>query len=38
MAHKNQTAKIAHVTVIKAGVKTFDSAASGGTQVTIHYQ
>lgn len=38
MAHKNQTAKISHVTVIKAGVKTFDSAASGGTQVTIHYQ
>jgi hypothetical protein len=38
LAHKNQTSKISHVTVTKAGTQAFDSDASGGTQVTIHYQ
>jgi hypothetical protein len=38
LAHKNQTEKIAHVTVIKEGVEAFDSAASGGTKIVISYQ
>ena len=39
MAHKNQSQKISHVTVMKAGVKAFDSNASGGgTKVAISYQ
>jgi hypothetical protein len=38
LAHKNQNAKISHVTVTKAGVTAFDSAASGGTKIVISYQ
>ena len=38
LSHKNPNAKISHVTVIKAGTQAFDSAASGGTKITIHYQ
>jgi hypothetical protein len=38
LSHKNQTAKISHVTVQQAGKTVFDSAASGGTKVTIHYR
>jgi hypothetical protein len=38
LAHKNQNAKISHVTVTKDGVQAFDSAASGGTKVVISYQ
>jgi hypothetical protein len=38
MAHKNQNAKISHITVTRAGATAFDSAASGGTKITIHYQ
>jgi hypothetical protein len=38
LAHKNQNAKISHVTVTKQGVKVFDSDASGGTKVVIDYQ
>lgn len=38
LAHKNQNAKISHVTVTKAGVKAFDSDASGGTKIVISYQ
>ena len=38
LSHKNQNVKISHVTVQQAGKTVFDSAASGGTKVTIHYQ
>jgi len=38
LAHKNQNSKISHVTVTRAGTKVFDSDASRGTKVTIHYQ
>jgi hypothetical protein len=39
MVHKNQKAKIAHVTVSMSGVKLIDQAASGGgTKVVISYQ
>lgn len=38
LAHKNQNAKISHVTVTKQGVTVFDSDASGGTKVVIDYQ
>ena len=38
LAHKNQDAKISHVTVTQAGAKAFDSDASGGTKIVISYQ
>jgi len=38
LAHKNQSAKISHVTVTRAGVKAFDADAAGGTKVVISYQ
>jgi hypothetical protein len=38
LVHKNQNGKISHVTVKKGGVNAFDSAATRGTQVVIHYQ
>lgn len=38
LVHKNQDAKISHVTVTKAGAPAFDSNASGGTKITISYQ
>ena len=38
LAHKNQNAKISHVTVMKAGARAFDANASGGTKITISYQ
>ena len=38
LVHKNQNAKISHVTVMKGGVKAFDSAASGSTKIVIHYE
>jgi len=39
MAHKDQSHKISHVTVTRAGVKAFDSDASGGgTKVVISYE
>ena len=38
LAHKNQSAKISHVTVTKAGVKAIDADASGGTKIVISYQ
>jgi hypothetical protein len=38
MAHKNQSQKISHVTVTKAGVKAFDADAHGGTKIVISYQ
>jgi len=38
LAHKNQSEKISHVTVIKEGVQAFDSAAAGGTKIVISYQ
>jgi hypothetical protein len=38
LAHRNQNVKISHVTVSRAGVKVFDSDASGGTKVVIDYQ
>lgn len=38
IAHKNQNAKISHVTVMKAGARAFDADASGGTKITISYE
>jgi len=38
LAHKNQTAKIEHVTVTKGGVQAFDAAAAGGTRIVISYR
>jgi hypothetical protein len=39
LVHKNQNAKISHVTVSMSGVKLIDSAASGGgTKVVISYE
>jgi hypothetical protein len=38
LAHKNQNAKISHVTVTKAGARAFDANASGGTKITISYE
>jgi hypothetical protein len=38
LVHKNRNAKIAHVVVMRAGVKEFDSDASGGTKVVISFQ
>ena len=38
LAHNNATAKISHVTIMKGNGQAFDSDASGGTKITIHYQ
>ena len=38
LAHSNANAKISHVTIIKGNQQVFDSDASGGTKITIHYQ
>jgi hypothetical protein len=38
LAHNNTTAKISRVTVTEGTQTRFDSAASGGTSVTISYQ
>lgn len=38
LVHKNQNAKISHVTVSMLGVKLLDAAASGGTKIVISYQ
>jgi len=38
LAHKNQKAKISHVSVSMSGVKLIDQAASGGTKIVISYQ
>jgi len=38
LMHKNQNAKISHVTVTKAGTAAVDSNATSGTKVVIHYQ
>jgi hypothetical protein len=38
LAHNNPNAKISHVTVTEGNQTKFDSPASGGTTVTIHYQ
>ena len=38
LAHKNATQKISHVTITKGNAQVFDSDASGGTTITIHYQ
>jgi hypothetical protein len=38
LVHKNQNAKISHVTVSMLGVKLLDTATSGGTKITISYQ
>jgi hypothetical protein len=38
LAHKDQSAKISHVTISRAGVVVFDAPASGGTKVTISYK
>jgi hypothetical protein len=38
LAHNNATAKISRVTVTRGNQVVFDSAASGGTTITIHYQ
>jgi hypothetical protein len=38
LAHNNANAKIAHVTIVKGNQQVFDSDASGGTKITIHYQ
>jgi hypothetical protein len=38
LAHKNQKAKITHVSVSMSGVKLIDQAAAGGTKVVISYQ
>jgi hypothetical protein len=38
LAHNNPNAKISHVTVTEGNQTLFDSGASGGTTITIHYQ
>ena len=38
LAHRNQKAKITHVSVSMSGVKLIDQAASGGTKVVISFQ
>lgn len=38
LVHKNQSAKISHVTVTRAATTAVDSDASSGTKVVIHYQ
>ena len=38
LAHNNANAKISHVTVTQGNQTAFDSAASGGTTITISYQ
>jgi len=38
LAHNNAGAKIAHITIVKGSQQVFDSDASGGTRITIHYQ
>ena len=38
LSHNNANAKISHVTIIKGNQQVFDSDASGGTKITIHYQ
>jgi len=38
LAHNNPNAKISHVTVTKGNQQVFDSNASGGTSITIHYR
>jgi YbbR domain-containing protein len=38
LAHKDASSKISHVTVKQGDQTKFDSGASGGTTVTIHYQ
>jgi hypothetical protein len=38
LVHKNQKAKISHVTVSMSGVKLIDLATTGGTKVTISYR
>jgi hypothetical protein len=38
LVHKNQKAKISHVTVSMSGIKLVDMATTGGTKVTIDYQ
>jgi len=38
LAHNNPNAKISHVTVTQGNRTAFDSGASGGTTITIHYQ
>jgi hypothetical protein len=38
LAHNNANAKISRVTVTRGNQIAFDSAASGGTTVTIGYQ
>jgi hypothetical protein len=38
LAHKDANSKISHVTVTRGNQTAFDSGASGGTTLTIHYQ
>jgi hypothetical protein len=38
LAHNDASSKISHVTVTQGKRTAFDSGASGGTTVTIHYQ
>jgi hypothetical protein len=38
LVHKNQKAKISHVSVSMSGVKLIDIATTSGTKVTISYQ
>jgi len=38
LVHRNGNAKISHVTVLKGSNRVFNSDASGGTKITIHYQ
>ena len=38
LAHNNPNAKISHVTVTRGNQIAFNSGASGGTTITIHYQ
>jgi hypothetical protein len=38
LVHNNATGTITHVTVLRNGTVALDSAASGHTQVVIHYQ
>jgi hypothetical protein len=38
LAHNNTTLKISHVTVTQGDQTVFNSNASGGTTITIHYQ
>ena len=38
LAHNDDSSKISHVTVKQGDQTKFDSGASGGTTVTVHYQ